>query len=192
VTRAKIELGGALVAALGLVIALAWYSGERSTISEVPAPVAGTVVRAPEPVPEVPAAELASTQDASAEAVAQLPAEVLARDRAFINEAFPVLSSWSVAEVKPLLSNSALRGSTDAELTQVMTTLNARLGTLQYFDSPQPASAPEAIEYAGTTASLQPYTFTAYYEAGEAEVSLVLEQQQQESSLYSFDIVIPN
>ena len=109
-----------------------------------------------------------------------------------IAEAFPALSSWSMADVKPLLSTAALNATSDAELEQVMATLGARLGTLQYFDEPQPVSPPETLDYPTTTASLQPYRFTAYYEAGAAEVNLVLEKQQQHSSLYSFDIHVSN
>ena len=189
--RANIELAGALLAAIGLVIFLAWYQGQRASAA-MPAPLSGQVMRISQ---DTTAAALAATKTAAASAPAvapRLPTEVLERDRAFINQAFPVLSSWSVSDVKPLLSNAALRASTDAELTQVMTTLNARLGTLQSFDAPQPVSLPAALADAGTGASLQPYAFTAYYEAGEAEVNLVLEKRQQQSSLYSFDIHIPN
>lgn len=190
-TRAKTEFAGALVGAVALVTFLAWYQGQRSQTLSFPEPATGTVMRA---IPE-PAALISGAAAGTALAGmpgSPLPAADVARDRAFINEAFPALSSWSVEEVKPLLSNAALNASTDQELADVMTTLDARLGTLQYFDPPQPVGAAEPFTYPTADASLQPYTFTAYFEAGEAEVNLVLEKQQQQSSLYSFDIHVPN
>jgi hypothetical protein len=190
-TRARTELAGALVAALSLVIFLAWYGGAREPAGSPY--VSGTVLRelpgaAPPADGTVPTvANTAPT--APVTPASELPPAELASDRAFINEAFPALSSWSVEEVKPLLSEDALNASTAEQLEQVMTTLNDRLGTLQYFDSPQPVEGPQALD---AQSDLQPYAFTAYFEAGEAEVNLVLEKDQQHSSLYSFDINVQN
>lgn len=92
----------------------------------------------------------------------------------------------SAAELPP-----AELASDRAFINEVMTTLDARLGALQYFDSPQPIETADAPA-AANGAELQPYTFTAYYEAGEAQVNLVLEKEQQRSSLYSFDINVQN
>jgi len=194
-TRARSELAAALVAALSLVIFLAWYEGRQAP--PVAPYIHGTVLRETvlrEAQATVPAEATIgtvanTTMIAPVTPASELPPAELADDRAFINEAFPALSSWSVDEVKPLLSDAALSANTDEELAQVMTTLNARLGTLQYFDSPQPVEGPQAFNAA---ADLQPYIFTAYYEAGEAEVNLVLEKEQQHSSLYSFDINVQN
>jgi hypothetical protein len=190
-TRARSELALTPAGALSLVIFLAWYQGRQQVPGPAsPMPVSGTVLRT------TPAA-LDSPQvtnipiTAPVTPAAELPPAELASDRAFINEAFPALSSWSVEEVKPLLSTEALNASSDAELNEVMATLDARLGTLQYFDSPQPIETSDALA-ADNGAELQPYTFTAYYEAGEAQVNLVLEKEQQRSSLYSFDINVQN
>ncbi len=192
-TRARSELAVALAAALSLVVFLAWYGGRQQiTAPAFSTPVSGSVARtAPLALDASEVPDTAVPPDEPVTPAADLPPAELASDRAFINEAFPALSSWSVEEVKPLLSPTVLKASTDAELNEVMTTLNARLGTLQYFDSPQPVDAPAALEAAAAN-ELQPYTFTAYYEAGEAEVNLVLEKEQQHSSLYSFDINVQN
>jgi hypothetical protein len=191
-TRAKTELAVALVGALALIILMAWYQGQRPPSLNQAEPIAGTIVRTE--LEALPATDVlavgALAGTVQAPPAPDVPADELERDRAFISEAFPALSSWEVEEVKPLLSTAALNASTDAELAEVMTTLSDRLGTLQYFDSPQPANGAEA--FASGDAELQPYVFTAYYEAGEAEVNLVLEKEQQRSSLYSFDIHVPN
>jgi hypothetical protein len=193
-TRAKTELAFALIGALTLVILMAWYQGQRNPAGNQAEPVTGTIVRTEPDATPAPAANtlavgaLAGTVQAPP--APDVPPAELERDRAFISEAFPALSSWEVEEVKPLLSTAALNASTDRELAEVMATLSDRLGTLQYFDSPQPANGPDA--FASTDTELQPYVFTAYYEAGEAEVNLVLEKEQQRSSLYSFDIHVPN
>jgi hypothetical protein len=185
-TRAKTELATALIAAVALGIFLAWYGGQGHLAPALTMPLTGAVVRT---APALALSEAANTAvPAPVTPASELPPAELASDRAFINEAFPTLSSWSVDEVKPLLSTEALNASTDEELEEVMATLNDRLGTLQYFDSPQPVEAPGAF----ATEDLQPYTFTAYYEAGEAEVNLVLEKEEEHSSLYSFDINIQN
>lgn len=196
--RARTELIAALAAALALVVFLAWYEGQRN-------------VRAPEPVVAVTEESVAEPGASALPIVADttvlagpLPgvaheppapdreSDVLERDLAYIAEAFPALSTWSLAEVKPLLATAALNASTDAELEEVMSTLGSRLGDLQYFDQPQPVEGTETIDYAATSAELQPYRFTAWYEAGAAEVNLVLERQQEHSAVYSFDIHIPN
>jgi hypothetical protein len=197
--KAKSELIGALATALALVVFLVWYQGQRSMEPAAVEPAVGRVARteaAPPAAAPVPTTEAESTVAVAAPAAPApelLPADVLARDRAFINEAFPALSSWDVAEVKPLLSVAALASSTDEDLEQVMTTLENRLGSLQSFDLPQPVATRAALDReTETSADLQPYEFTAYYAAGEAEVSLVLEKQPQHSSLYSFDIHVPN
>jgi hypothetical protein len=197
-SRAKSELMASLVAALTLVVFLAWYQG-RTPAPEIAALATGQVERSgqvPEPavVPTATTTVAVASPPSPSLAPQLLPPDVLARDRAFIDEAFPALSSWDVAEVKPLLSVAALAASTDAELALVMDTLEERLGTLQSFDAPQPVAAREELarEETSSTASLQPYRFTAYYEEGEAEVNLVLEKQPLHSALYSFDIHVPN
>lgn len=193
--RARTELVVGVAAVVALAAFLIWTNAERN--ARVPEPVVSvtetevtnttiptvadtTVLIGPLPgvAHEPPAPELESNQ--------------LERDLAYIAEAFPALSSWSVNELKPLLSTAALNASTDAELNEVMSTLGARLGDLQYFEQPQPVEGLETIEYAATSAELQPYHFTAWYEAGPAEVSLVLERQEDRNAVYSFDISIPN
>lgn len=201
-TRARTELAIAVATALVLAALLATWHGQRSADatgasvadSMFTSDAAGlapdanaafivqdtTVLTGPLPgmMHEPPAPELESTQ--------------LESDRAYIAEAFPALSTWDVARLKPLLATDALDASTDADLEQVMTTLGARLGTLQHFDEPQPVEGTETIEYASASTELQPYRFTAWYEAGAAEVNLVLERKPEHSAVYSFDIHIPD
>lgn len=197
--RARTELFVALVAAVALVGFLAWYDGGRNP--RVPEPVVS--VTEEDAVEPALASSLPIVADTTV-LVGPLPgvaheplapeveSDVLERDRAYIAEAFPALSTWSVDDVKPLLATAALNASTDAELAEVMSTLGSRLGDLQYFDQPQPVEGTETIDYAATSAELQPYRFTAWYEAGAAEVNLVLERQQDHNAVYSFDIHIPN
>lgn len=198
-TRARLELAIALVGAAGLAGFLVTHPGVRELRDEA---------RALKPVASAIAGNTASTLPPAVENTTlisgpltgtiheapapELPPAVLARDREYIAEAFPALSSWSVAEVKPLLAPAALEASSDEQLAQVMTTLSDRLGTLQYFEAPQPVATAVDAGYTTASENLQPYRFTAYYEAGAAEVNLVLEKQQQHSALYSFDINIPN
>ncbi|MDY6984330.1 MAG: hypothetical protein SV422_14685 [Pseudomonadota bacterium] len=198
--RAKTELFAALAAALTLVVFLAWYEGQRN--ARAPEPVV-SVTDENLPQPSAVASVLPIVADTTVLAgplpgVAHEPpapeveSDVLERDLAYIAEAFPALSTWSLDEVKPLLATAALNASTDAELAEIMSTLGARLGDLQYFDQPQPVEGAETIDYAATSAELQPYRFTAWYEAGAAEVNLVLERQQDYNAVYSFDIHIPD
>jgi hypothetical protein len=197
--RARTELFVAITAAVAVIGLLAWSQdrptapapGPAMSVSPVSnssvanttrlALVADTTVLAG-PLPgvahEPPAPELESNQ--------------LERDREYIAEAFPALSTWSVAQLKPLLATAALNASTDDELAEVMSTLGMRLGDLQYFEQPQPLEGAETIEYAAASAELQPYHFTAWYEAGAADVTLVLERQEDRNAVYSFDINIPN
>ncbi|MGV3592060.1 MAG: hypothetical protein ACO1PZ_10255 [Gammaproteobacteria bacterium] len=200
-TRARTELAVAVAMALIFSALLAIWQNQRNVrapdaavalgdaivVTEAPAaaptPLAPTVENTtvlagplPGTAHEPPAPELESAQ--------------LESDRAYIAEAFPALSTWNVTELKPLLATEALNASTDADLEQVLATLSERLGELQYFDEPQPVEGTATID-AETQAELQPYRFTAWYEAGAAEVNLVLERQTQRS-VHSFDIHIPN
>lgn len=123
-----------------------------------------------------------------------LPAEPvvddqLSRDREFISYAFPVLSSWNVEAVKPLLADATVAASTDEEMKEVMTILAGRLGELESFEMPQPAVELDAGD---DSDELSHYRFNAQFEAGEAEVSLVLHRQMDQNSLYSFNIHVPN
>ncbi|MES2625073.1 MAG: hypothetical protein V4628_07335, partial [Pseudomonadota bacterium] len=99
----------------------------------------------------------------------------IAKDREFIEHAFPVLSSWNLHEVKPLLAETTIAASTDEELSEVMSVLQDRLGDLKYFETPQPiAMEGEEESLQAADGKLQHYHFIAYYEAGEAEINLIL------------------
>jgi hypothetical protein len=117
--------------------------------------------------------------------------EEVARDREFINYAFPLLSTWNLQEIKPLLANATIEASTDEELDEVMSVLGDRLGDLKYFETPQPVATRTEADEAGE-AKLQHYQFVAYYEAGVAEIDLILRKQLSTNSLYSFNIHVPN
>lgn len=200
-TRARTELAVALAMALIFSALLAIWQNQRNLgtpepavspgdaiiVTDTPAvaatpiaPAVGNTTVLAGPLPgtahEPPAPELESAQ--------------LQSDRAYIAEAFPALSTWNVTDFKSVLATDALNASTDADLEEVLTTLGARLGELQYFDEPQPVEGSATIDV-DTQAELQPYRFTAWYEAGAAEVNLVLERQTRRS-VYSFDIHIPN
>lgn len=194
-TRARTELTLALAAAAVVIVFLVWTNQRRNvrvlepvvsvtetqvTNTTVPTVSDTTVLVGPLPgvAHEPPAPERESEQ--------------LARDRAYIADAFPALSSWSVATLKSLLATAALNASTDVELADVMQTLGARLGNLLDFEQPQPVEGHETIEYGAMSAELQPYRFMARYEGGVAEVTLVLERQQDRTAVYSFDIHIPD
>jgi hypothetical protein len=120
--------------------------------------------------------------------------EEVDRDREFINYAFPLLSKWNLQDVKPLLAEETIAASSDEELNEVMSVLEDRLGDLKSFETPQPVAlentVPEQDE--ALDGELQHYQFIAYYEAGEAEIDLILHKSQNDSSLYSFNIHVPN
>lgn len=121
------------------------------------------------------------------------PEEVqLARDLAFISEAFPLLSSWDLAVLKPLLAEPTLAGTSDEEFIEVINVLSNRLGALQSFDVPEPVAPADDLQAGDGDDSLQHYRFTARYAAGEAEVDLVLHQLPEASKLYSFNITVPD
>jgi hypothetical protein len=149
----------------------------EGTAPQVPAEEAGTAAIDP-------AVALSDPSDLSTDTVEQ--------DREFIGRVFPLLSTWNLPEVKPLLSPETVEASSDAELSAVMTTLKDRLGALQSFEPPQPV--PMAVDTATGAGDqmLQQYHFLARYEAGEAEVNLILQKQAESRSLYSFDINVPN
>ena len=138
-------------------------------------------------VPDVIAdAESIDSTTSSDEAV-----EEMAKDREFINYAFPLLSTWNLQEIKPLLADATIEASTDEELSEVMSVLDNRLGNLKFFETPQPVAASTESAKPGE-ATLQHYQFVAYYEAGVAEVDLILHKELSANSLYSFNIHVPN
>lgn len=118
-------------------------------------------------------------------------ARQLRTDREFIARVFPILSTWNMAAVKPLLSPATVEGSTDAQLAEVMQVLSARLGSLQSFEQPEPTANADALQPADSTGRLKHYEFAASYESGVADVDLVLHQLPESSSLYSFNINVP-
>ncbi len=120
--------------------------------------------------------------------------EEVDRDREFINYAFPLLSKWNLQDVKPLLAEETVAASSDEELNEVMSVLEDRLGDLKSFETPQPVTLESAVPEQVETrdGKLQHYQFIAYYEAGEAEIDLILHKNQNDSSLYSFNIHVPN
>jgi hypothetical protein len=128
-----------------------------------------------------------------AEQSAPSSAQELERDLAFINYAFPLLSKWDLQEVKPLLAQETIAASSDETLNGVMSVLEDRLGELKSFETPRPVtpSAGELAQDAAFEGKLQHYQFVAYYEAGKAEVDLILDKRQDTSALYSFDIHVP-
>lgn len=120
--------------------------------------------------------------------------EQVDRDREFINYAFPLLSKWNLQDVKPLLAEETIAASSDEELNEVMSVLEDRLGDLKSFETPQPVTLEGAVpeQNEAQDGELQHYQFIAYYEAGEAEIDLILHNRQNDSSLYSFNIHVPN
>jgi hypothetical protein len=155
---------------------------------------AGPVRVTPPDKPDIPAAIAGAESIDSPESLSGDEAEAVeevARDREFINYAFPLLSTWNLQEIKPLLANATIEASTDEELDEVMSVLGDRLGDLKYFETPQPVATRTEADAAGE-AKLQHYQFVAYYEAGVAEIDLILRKQLSTNSLYSFNIHVPN
>jgi hypothetical protein len=143
------------------------------------------------PVPIEAAGEQVGIAPGEQDPVAVADAQ-LARDREFINMAFPILSRWDLMAVKPLLSDVTVAGTTDEQLTEVMTVLADRLGELISFDLPMPTTAADEGEAVDGSGMLKHYQFAARYAAGVADVDLVLHQKPEASSLYSFNINVPN
>lgn len=133
------------------------------------------------------------TNDDSPQELEPPIAQEVARDREFINYAFPLLSTWKLQELKPLLAEETIAASSDEELNEVMSVLEDRLGELKSFETPQPVLLQDALPEQDSTqeGELQHYQFVAYYEAGEAEIDLILHKRQDDSSLYSFNIHVP-
>lgn len=162
---------------------------------ETPATVAGENLIDSDPAPagaietEIPAA---SEPDQLASGTGNDQDEV-EQDREFINYAFPLLSKWDLQEVKPLLAEETIAASSDEELAEVMSVLEERLGELKSFELPQPVTleGAEPAQDENLDDDLQHYQFIAYYEAGQAEIDLVLSKRQNDNSLYSFNIHIP-
>lgn len=200
-TRAKTELAVAVAMALIFSALLAIWQNQRNMRAPEAAAALGDSIFVPD-APATAGTPIAPTVENTTVLAGPLPGTAheppapelesaqLESDRAYIAEAFPALSTWNVTELKSLLATESLNASTDTDLEQVLTTLGERLGELQYFDEPQPVEGTETLD-ADTQAELQPYRFTAWYEAGAAEVNLVLERQTRRS-VYSFDIHIPN
>lgn len=143
---------------------------------------------------EQPAPELIDlANDVSPQALDSASEQEVARDREFINYAFPLLSTWKSQELKPLLAEETIAASSDEELNEVMSVLEDRLGELKSFETPQPVVLEDALPEQDSTqqGELQHYQFVAYYEAGEAEIDLIIHKQQDDSSLYSFNIHVP-
>ncbi len=90
-----------------------------------------------------------------------------------------------------MLAEETIASSSDDELTEVMSVLEERLGNLKYFDTPQPVLKP-ASDADSEEEGLQLYQFMAYYEAGAAEINLMLQKERNDNSLYSFNINVPN
>lgn len=115
----------------------------------------------------------------------------LRRDLEFIARAFPILSSWDATAIKLLLSPATLEGSTDAQLNAVMGALGERLGTLLSFEQPVPTLTADSQQSTDRSGRLKHYEFVASYQNGVADVDLVLHQQPDATSLYSFNINVP-
>ena len=144
------------------------------------------------PAEDTTADDVASTESRQQPAADDQQDAEIAEDREFINYAFPLLSSWDLQEVKPLLADATIAASSDEEIKEVMSTLEDRLGALEHFDTPQPVATAAVAPPQAEDGKLQHYQFMAYYEAGQAEVDLVLHKQLNDSSLYSFNIHVPN
>lgn len=151
-------------------------------------------IEQPQPVPVAPAEVVTETAPEQTPPPA-VDTEQLLKDREYISYAFPVISTWDATAVKPLLSEATAQASSDEQLAQVMTVLEDRLGGLESFELPELLPENEVVpDVTGATdaGELAHYRFMAYYESGPAEVSVVLQREQEASTLHSFNINIPN
>jgi hypothetical protein len=140
-----------------------------------------------------PARQSAVVNEAESENSGSSQEQEIEHDREFINYAFPLLSQWNLQEVKPLLAEETIAASSDETLSEVMSVLEDRLGELKSFETPQPVTpaAGEPGQDEAFDGKLQHYQFIAYYEAGAAEIDLILHKRQNASSLYAFNIHVP-
>jgi hypothetical protein len=188
----KLNLLLLLVPVAALAVYLAMYQVRHTNSQQANEPAHQVVEQQALEVPSPNAPVLATVAPAvTVSDPAELPTDTVDQDREFIGRAFPLLSTWNLPEVKPLLSPATIEASSDEELAAVMSTLKERLGSLQRFDEPQPV--PMAVDGAADLddQALQQYQFIAYYDAGAAEVNLILEKHSDTHALYSFDINIP-
>ncbi|MEY4641990.1 MAG: hypothetical protein RLZZ227_1984 [Pseudomonadota bacterium] len=192
----KLKLLWILMPIVALAIYLAVYQARLTNLQEASEPshqvVDGSLTTVPRADALVPSTVVPGLPVSDP---AELPPAALADDRQFIGRVFPLLSTWNLPEVKPLLSPATLEASSDAELSAVLATLKEQLGSLQHFDEPRPVkmavqSVADGEEPALPHQALQQYQFRAYYDAGKADVNLILERLPETHTLYSFDINI--
>lgn len=123
------------------------------------------------------------------EAAVPLPSDQIAREKQFISEVFPRISSWQVDRLEPYLADVTKSGDWTEEIGSVLGILAERLGQLQRHGEPERipiADAPTDAE--GDT--LSEYEFVAYYTNGVADINLVLAAGAGQSSLHSFNISV--
>src|SRR5690606_4390004 len=106
---------------------------------------------------------------------------------AYIDEVVQALSRWDKDSLKPLLAPETLAGATDEQLDQVLGTLGRRLGELRSYE--QPAAQPRMTQ-PGEPENLSAYRLVAYYDKGEADVSLVLKQSGSTPQVYAFNVEV--
>lgn len=160
-----------LVALTALLVALPWTQelfreGEEQTITE------------PDRIPP--------QTDERETTAPERPAQI-AREKEFISEVFPRISSWQVDRLEPYLADVTKSGDWTEEIASVLGILADRLGLLQRHGEP------ERIPIANVPTdgdTLSEYEFVAYYANGVADINLVLADSAGQSSLYSFDISV--
>lgn len=121
--------------------------------------------------------------------------DLIAAERAYIHEVFPVISSWDVSQIKTLLVEDTLRETSEQELNNVMARLGDSLGALQSYSEPQRVashslpSARDAKKVPGEE-SYASYQFDAVYTKGRAHVTLKLMEQGTHFEVLAMNIVI--
>lgn len=118
------------------------------------------------------------------------------QDREYIDAIFPVISDWQLESIQPFFAKATLMQSRNGEnFNEVLDTLENNLGELHAYAEPVPGS--KLISNANTANyllndNLVEYEFTALFEKGLAQVSMVLEDSQGMNSLYAFRIDVIN
>lgn len=113
-------------------------------------------------------------------------------DLEFIQKVFPVVSQWELESIQPYFSKETLMQSANGnDFSNVMTTLSANLGKLHSFEDPSRVEGWDA-GWDSEGADLTEYRFLAFYELGQAEVNMVLDQNQGQNSLYAMTIDVIN
>lgn len=115
--------------------------------------------------------------------------EEVVEDMAFIEEIFPKVSAWEIDKIEPYLAEETFSNTLDRQLDSVLDTLATSLGGLENFTEPQPIDIADMPTDADGD-ELVVYEFVAYYEAGVADINLVLAKDNGEPALYSFNINI--